>query len=134
MKESVMSYNEVISRLTKTVNGGSGTISAGNTLITTTGTNTAPSYFTLQHTGPELMRLESDGNIVNPHEDYASFKAYMDKYKASANPTTASESLEKMISDMEGSENELQQNAVKHMKYAKAYLDKMMLEIINERL
>lgn len=134
MKESVMSYNEIISQLTKTVNGGSGTISAGNTLITTTGTRTAPSYFTVKSSGPELMHIDSNGQVLNPHEDYESFKAYMDKYKASANPTTASESLEKMISDMEGSDNELQQTAVKHMKYAKAYLDKMMLEIINERL
>jgi uncharacterized protein YdcH (DUF465 family) len=83
---------------------------------------------------PDYLGFNQAGQIINPHQDYESFKDMMDKYKASANPTTASESLEKMISDMEGSDNELQQTAVKHMKYAKAYLDKLMLDAINERL
>lgn len=121
---------------------GSGTVSlagSGTTAILSTSASTGssttyivPNHNPLHH--PSYVGFSQAGEIVNPYEDYQSFKDMMDRYKASANPTTASESLEKMISDMEGSENELQQTAVKHMKYAKAYLDKMMLEIINERL
>lgn len=117
-----------------------GTISTqGSTsILTTSGTTTSNTTYVLPNNNPlnlpDYLGFNQAGQIINPHDSYESFKEMMDKYKSSANPTTASESLEVMISDMEGSDNELQQNAVKHMRYAKAYLDKIMLDAINERL
>lgn len=121
---------------------GSGTVllagSGTTAVLTTSGTTSSSTTYVVPNNTPlntpNYVGFSQAGEIENPYKDYQSFMDMMDRYKASANPTTASESLEKMISDMEGSENELQQTAVKHMKYAKAYLDKMMLEIINERL
>lgn len=120
--------DNLYSLLTGTVNAGSATTA----ILTTTGTTSTTTL--LNTPSPQYLGMNQHGEISNLYESYESFKDMMEKYQASANPTTASEGLEKMISDMEGSDNELQQTAVKHMKYAKAYLDKMMLDAINERL
>lgn len=92
--------------------------------ITTTGTGST-SANTVYHT------LGSPGNGY-----YMTTQEIMEMMDTKKEPvsTTDIDNIQAMITHLEGSENELQQNAVKHLEFAKAYLEKMMLTVINERL
>lgn len=92
--------------------------------ITTTGTGTTSSN-TTYHT------LGSPGLGYNMTTEEIMKMLELKKEPAS---TTDIDNIQAMITHLEGSENELQQNAVKHLEFAKAYLEKMMLTVINERL
>lgn len=100
---------------------------------------TSSDAITVSNTGlPAYIRLDAaSGRVTNPYESVAEFVAAMTQYHVTAEPvhhTDVLEQIDKIVSKLENTENDLQLNAVRHLKYAKAYLDKMALDVINERI
>jgi hypothetical protein len=119
-----METNEILAMMSNSSTANfplTGTVSTGSSIgVLTTGT-TGSSITTHQVTLPEME------NFVG-----LALNGYWEQKKESDSKSAVTQ-LEKIISKLSNTDNENQLNAVKHLTYAKAYLEKMLLDIINQK-
>ena len=114
-----------------------GTAQMSNGTITTTGGTSTVSY--------QLSGLSGTSGSIGPMGilnyngySFVTPNTYSDESlrdtELKAQPETIIDNIQELISRMESTEDEEMQKACKHLTFAKAYLEKMVLDKLNQKL